>query len=194
MFAQWFRQRLSFRSAVSATSEAHFRFCPDRLRQEPITRSLQPPHTPVTALSQTDLFLAEFISNSDPHRNLSDQLQSQARTNVDMFTWGRIVLFLQKRAHVDWNWPISLEKYLKIDWSTCKNAVALAYYGSCRLLLMGSYLRLVFSRAKIALLFTSSSGQPRSNSSLVVRAGLEPATLAFQVCRPTHSARCRHSV
>ena len=22
-----------------------------------------------------------------------------------------------KRAHVDWNWPISREKYLKIDWS-----------------------------------------------------------------------------
>ena len=24
---------------------------------------------------------------------------------------------LPKRAHVDWNWPISREKYLKIDWS-----------------------------------------------------------------------------
>ena len=23
----------------------------------------------------------------------------------------------EKRAHVDWNWPISREKYLKIDWS-----------------------------------------------------------------------------
>ena len=22
-----------------------------------------------------------------------------------------------KRAHVDWNWPISREKYLKIGWS-----------------------------------------------------------------------------
>ena len=43
--------------------------------------------------------ISEFISNSDPHMNLSDELQSQARTNVDMFTWGRIVLFLPKRVH-----------------------------------------------------------------------------------------------
>ena len=46
--------------------------------------------------------------------------ESQARSNVDMstvFTWGRIVLSLPKRAHVDWNWLISREKYLKIDWS-----------------------------------------------------------------------------
>ena len=33
----------------------------------------------------------KFISNSDPHRNLSDRLQSQARTNVDMSTWCRHV-------------------------------------------------------------------------------------------------------
>ena len=37
--------------------------------------------------------------------------------DVDMFTWGRIVLSLPKRAHVDWNWPILREIYLKIDWS-----------------------------------------------------------------------------
>ena len=30
-----------------------------------------------------------------------------------MFTCGCIVLSLPKRAHVDWNWPISREKYLK---------------------------------------------------------------------------------
>ena len=29
-------------------------------------------------------FQFEFISNSDPHGNLSNQLQSQARTNVDV--------------------------------------------------------------------------------------------------------------
>ena len=40
--------------------------------QEPIAKSLQLPHV--------------FISNSDPHGNLSNQLQSQARANVDMFT------------------------------------------------------------------------------------------------------------
>ena len=34
-----------------------------------------------------------------------------------MFTLDRIVLSLPKRAHEDWNWPISQEKYLNIDWS-----------------------------------------------------------------------------
>ena len=53
-----------------------------------------------------------------------------------MFTWGRIVLSLAKRAHADWNCgPIWWGKYLKIDWCVI-NAVALAYYGSCRLLVM----------------------------------------------------------
>ena len=28
---------------------------------------------------------------------------------------GRIVLSSRKSAHADWNWPISREKYLKID-------------------------------------------------------------------------------
>ena len=60
------------------------------------------------------IYLFEFISNSDPYRNLSDQLQSQARTNVEMSTRGCIVLSLPKRAHVDWNWPISREIYLKL--------------------------------------------------------------------------------
>ena len=58
----------------------------DKLLQEHITRNLQLPYIPVTAFSQTDLFLIEFIWNSDPQRNLIDQLQSQARTNVDMST------------------------------------------------------------------------------------------------------------
>ena len=62
-------------------------------------------------------FYFEFVSNSGAHRNLSDQLQSQARTNVDISTWCRhvrwscIVSSLPKRARVDWNWPISWEKY-----------------------------------------------------------------------------------
>ena len=42
---------------------------------------------------------------------------STCRNDVDTFTWGRIVLSSPKRAHVDWNWPISRERYLKIDWS-----------------------------------------------------------------------------
>ena len=37
--------------------------------------------------------------------------------DVDMFTSGRLVLSLPRGAYVDWNWPISREKYLKIDWS-----------------------------------------------------------------------------
>ena len=95
-------------------------------------------------LHRSIYFYFEFIPNSDPHRNLSDQLLSQAQTNVDMstdvdmFTWGRIVLSLPKRAHVDWNKPISQEKYLK-NRLVCKNAVAFAYYGSCRLLVIGSF-------------------------------------------------------
>ena len=39
------------------------------------------------------------------------------RHDVDMFTRGRIVLSLPKRAHVDWNWPILRETYLIIDLS-----------------------------------------------------------------------------
>ena len=45
-------------------------------QQEPITWSLQLLHILFTAFSQTDLFLVEFISNSDSHSNLTDQLQS----------------------------------------------------------------------------------------------------------------------
>ena len=44
-------------------------------------------------------------------------LRLSCRHDVVMFTWGRIVLSLPRRARVDWNWPISREKYLKIDWS-----------------------------------------------------------------------------
>ena len=64
-------------------------------------------------------------------------LMLTCRHDIDKFTGGRIVLSLPKRAHVDWNWPISREKYLK-NRLVCKNAVVLAYYGSCRLLVMGS--------------------------------------------------------
>ena len=52
-------------------------------------------------------------------------LMLACRHDVDMFTWGRIVLFLPKRAHVDWNWPISREKSSK-NRLVYKNAVALA--------------------------------------------------------------------
>ena len=38
---------------------------------------------------------------------------------------------------MDLNWPISQEKYLKIDWSVIM--MLLDYYGSCRFLVMGSW-------------------------------------------------------
>ena len=42
-------------------------------RQEPITRSLQLPHIPVTAFSQTDLFLVWVYLKFRSQSNLSDQ-------------------------------------------------------------------------------------------------------------------------
>ena len=95
-----------------------------QLVQEPITRSLQLPHIPVTAFPQTDPFLVWIylepqIPTGTLVTNCSHKhgLMSTCRNDVDMFTWGRIVLSSPKRAHVDWNWPISREKRLKIDWS-----------------------------------------------------------------------------
>ena len=66
-------------------------------------------------------------------------LMLTCRNDVDMFTWGRIVLSLPKRVHISRNWPFSPEKYLKIEWFV-KMAVSLAYYGSRRLPVMGSWL------------------------------------------------------
>ena len=85
-----------------------------------------------------------------PTGTLVTNLQSQAWTNVDTLTWCWHVharqhcFILTDLAHVDWKWSISREKYLKID-SSVKNSVALAYYGSCRLLLMYSW-RYMFGR------------------------------------------------
>ena len=75
-----------------------------------------------------------------------------------MFTWNCIVLSLPKRDHVDWNWPISREKYVKIDWSV-NNAVALDYYGSYRLLLMGSWFVLLALSPRSSSLHPSFSGR-----------------------------------
>ena len=79
---------------------------------------------------------------SDPHRNLSDQLQSQARTNVNMSTWCRHVhvrphcFILTEACSCRLNLAYFAGKISKTK-LVCKNAVALAYYGSCRLLVMG---------------------------------------------------------
>ena len=101
---------------------------------------MQLPHIPVTTFSQTDLFLFKFISNSDPHRNLSDKLQSQARTIVDMSTCSRETAFfcpyrsvLMKTGTAYFTGKISKHRLVYI------NAVALPYYVSCRLAVMGSW-------------------------------------------------------
>ena len=105
-------------------------------------------------------FYFEFISNSDPHRNLSDQLQSQARTNVGMSTSCR-------RVHVTPHCFILTEacsSRLKLAYFAgkisknrlvCKNAVALVYYGSCRLQVVGSWFSSMFrANKKITFLIT----------------------------------------
>ena len=91
------------------------------LFQKSITRSQQLPHIPVTAFSQTDLFLVwiylEFRFPQEPQWPLAIISADQC-WHVDMMsTISLEAASLPKRAHVDWNWPISREKYLKIDWS-----------------------------------------------------------------------------
>ena len=76
---------------------------------EPITRSLHLSHIPITAFSQTDLFLVWIYHQFKPHGNLHGQMLT-SRHDVDMLTWGRIVLSLLKRDHVHWNWSISRGK------------------------------------------------------------------------------------
>ena len=56
-----------------------------------------------------------------------------------------------------------------------------------------TWIKIPTGRRQTSLLFTSmteelNSGLPRNNSSLVVRAGLEPVTSGFQVRRPNQSA------
>ena len=90
------------------------------VEQEPITGSLQLPHIPVTTFSQTDLFFVSLnlsriqIPTATSVSNCSHKhgLVLTCRDDVDMFTRGRIVLSLPKRAHADWNWPIARKKYL----------------------------------------------------------------------------------
>ena len=55
-----------------------------------------------------------------------------------------------------WNWPISWEKYPKIDRSVKVNVVALAYYGSCRLL------------RGIELLLKTNSAESEKSSHLIL--------------------------
>ena len=79
--------------------------------------------------------------NSDPHRNLGDQLQSQLEHGL-MLTCRHVHVrphcFIRTEAR---SCRLELENFAeKISKNrlVCKNAVALAYYESCRLLVMGS--------------------------------------------------------
>ena len=123
----------------------------DSLEQEPITRSLQLPHIPVTAFSQNDLFLVwiyvKFRSPQEPsvtNCNHKYGPMLTCRHDVDMFTWGRIVYPYQEPITVlteACSCRLELAYFAgKISKNrlVCKNAVALAYYGSCRLLVIGS--------------------------------------------------------
>ena len=91
-------------------------------------------HITVTAFSQTGLFSVwiylEFRSLGIAVTNCNHKhgLLLTCWHDVDKFTWDPIVLSLLKRAHVDWNWSISREIYLKINKNKyiCKNAVAFA--------------------------------------------------------------------
>ena len=93
---------------------------------------------------------------------------------VDMFTWDNIVLFLPKRAHVDWNWPILQEKYISKNRPVCKNAVALANYGTCRLLVMSSCFFIFTTDIDLSLVHTTP--EEFQNASLFFGLGL-PSTL-----------------
>ena len=64
-------------------------------------------------LSRIQIPTGTSVSNC----NRKHRLTLTCRYDVDIFTSGRVVLSLPKRAHVDSNWPISRKKYLKIDWS-----------------------------------------------------------------------------
>ena len=95
-----------------------------RCCQEPIDRSCNYPislsrrfHRPIYSyclnLSRIQIPAGTSVTNC----NHKHGLILVCRHDVDKFTRGRIVLSSPKRAHVNWNWPISREKYLKIDWS-----------------------------------------------------------------------------
>ena len=67
--------------------------------------------------------------------NRKQGLMLTRRHDVDMFTGGRIVLSLPKHAHVRTGTGLFLGEISK-NRLVCKNAVALACYGSCRLLVV----------------------------------------------------------
>ena len=93
--------------------------------QEPIT-SLQLPYIAVTAFSQTDLFLVwiylEFRSPQEPHWSIA-VTSTDWCWHVDMFKWGRIVLSLPRRAHVDWNTYYQTKTHILRVWTLLRNNI-----------------------------------------------------------------------
>ena len=72
---------------------------------------------------------------SDPHRNLSDQLQSHRHAHVRPHCFFLTDAFSRRLELAYFAGKITKNR------PVCKNAVALAYYGSCRLLVIGSCLK-----------------------------------------------------
>ena len=88
--------------------------------QEPITRSLQLPHIAVVAFSQTDLFLVwiylEFSMTSTGTSMSNCNLKHGRLSTYCRHVHVHQLFFLPLACHVDWDWLISREKSLKIDW------------------------------------------------------------------------------
>ena len=119
----------------------------DSVPQEPITRK-EPATTRYSfhrVLTDRSIFSLNLSRIQIPtgHMNPSDQLQSEARTSVDMSTWCRRVYLRPHCFILTEVCSCRLEMAYfagKISENrlVCKNAVALAYYESCRLFVMGS--------------------------------------------------------
>ena len=119
--------------------------------------SVRSPSPVPHVFTDRSIFSLNLTRILDPHRNLTDQLQSQARTNVDMSTWCRHVhgseaaLFYPYRS-VLMQAGTGLFRGKSIqNRLVCKNAIALAYYGSCRLLVMGSCVSWIYVQFLIGL-------------------------------------------
>ena len=123
-------------------------FCtmwPNRVKgQEPITRSLQLPHIPATARSIFSLNLSRF--------------QIPTGTSVTNYNHNHGVMLTWRHVHVrphcfiltETRWcrlePAYLAGKISKNRLVCKNAVASAYYGSCRLLVKDSWKGLFYSQ------------------------------------------------
>ena len=83
------------------------------------------------------LFL-DFLRFVGLHRNLSDQLLSQSQTNVDMSTCSLEAALFYPYRRLELAYFAGKISKNRLVFRDCKKAVAVAYYGSCELLVMGS--------------------------------------------------------